>query len=215
MKKNNYSLMLSEGVVNAIDAEAARLGTNRSALINQILAEYVSYVTPEMRARQILCSVRETLDGVFRQDGEGENVLCVTTALAYRYNPTVRYALELYRGGDSLGEIRVSMRTKNPLLLDIFGSFCAHFAAVERRYMGKGEYGFGVGRFVRVLHLRKGDAVSDMMTLEELGRHVARYISMLDRALKLYCRYAGNLAEALSVLDSIYREYLAEARVLL
>lgn len=215
MKKNNYSLMLSEGVVSAIDAEAARLGTNRSALINRILAEYVSYVTPEMRARQILCSVRDTLDGVFRQDGEGENILCVTTALAYRYNPTVRYALELYRGGDSLGEIRVSMRTKNPLLLDIFGSFCAHFAAVERRYMGKGEYGFGVGRFVRVLRLRKGDAISDMMTLEELGKHVARYISMLDRALKLYCRYAGDLAEALAVLDGVYREYLAEARVLL
>ncbi|MBE6568357.1 MAG: hypothetical protein E7657_06845 [Ruminococcaceae bacterium] len=215
MKKNNYSLMLSEGVVNAIDAEAARLGTNRSALINRILAEYVSYVTPEMRARQILCSVRDTLDGVFRQDGEGENILCVTTALAYRYNPTVRYALELYRGGDSLGEIRVSMRTKNPLLLDIFGSFCAHFAAVERRYMGKGEYGFGVGRFVRVLRLRKGDPVSDMMTLEELGKHVARYISMLDRALKLYCRYAGDLAEALAVLDGVYREYLAEAPVLL
>lgn len=215
MKKNNYSLMLSEGVVSAIDAEAARLGTNRSALINRILAEYVSYVTPEMRARRILCSVRDTLDGVFRQDGEGENILCVTTALAYRYNPTVRYALELYRGGDSLGEIRVSMRTKNPLLLDIFGSFCAHFAAVERRYMGKGEYGFGVGRFVRVLRLRKGDAISDMMTLEELGKHVARYISMLDRALKLYCRYAGDLAEALAVLDGVYREYLAEARVLL
>ena len=215
MKKNNYSLMLSEGVVNTIDAEAARLGTNRSALINRILAEYVSYVTPEMRARQILCSVRDTLDGVFRQDGEGENILCVTTALAYRYNPTVRYAFELYRSGAALGEIRVSMRTKNPLLLDIFGSFCAHFAAVERRYMGKGEYGFGVGRFVRVLRLRKGDPVSDMMTLEELGKHVARYISMLDRALKLYCRYAGDLAEALAVLDGVYREYLTEARVLL
>ena len=51
--------MLSEGVVRAVDAEAARLGTNRSALINRILAEYVSYVTPEMRARQILCSVRD------------------------------------------------------------------------------------------------------------------------------------------------------------
>lgn len=215
MKKNNYSLMLSEGVVNAIDTEAARLGTNRSALINQILAEYVSYVTPEMRARQILCSVRDALDGVFRQDGEGENLLSVTTALAYRYNPTVRYALELYRSGDSLGEIRVSMRTKNPLLLDLFGSFCAHFAAVERRYMGKGEYGFGVGRFVRVLRLRKGDGVSDMMTLEELGKHVARYISMLDRALKLYCRYAGDLAEALALLDSLYREYLSGAHVLL
>ncbi len=215
MKKNNYSLMLSEGVVNAIDAEAARLGTNRSALINRILAEYVSYVTPEMRINQILCSVREALDGAFRRDGEGENVLSVTTALAYRYNPTVRYALELYRGGESLGELRVSMRTKNPLLLEIFASFCAHFAAVEQRYMGKGGYGIGEGRFVRVLHLRKNDGIADMMTLEELGGHVARYISMLDRALKLYCRCAQDTAEALSMLDGVYRKYLSEASVLL
>ncbi|MBE6656131.1 MAG: hypothetical protein E7609_04605 [Ruminococcaceae bacterium] len=215
MKKNNYSLMLSEGVVNAIDAEAARLGTNRSALINRILAEYVSYVTPEMRIRQILCSVRETLDGAFRRDGEGENILCMTTALSYRYNPTVRYALELYRSGESLGEIRVSMRTKNPLLLEIFADFCAHFAAVEKRYMGKGEYGFGEGRFIRVLRLRKNDGIADMMTLEELGGYVAHYISMLDRALKLYCRYAADIAEALSVLDGVYRKYLSEATVLL
>jgi len=215
VKKNNYSLMLSEGVVNAIDAEAARLGTNRSALINRILAEYVSYVTPEMRIRQILCSVRETLDGAFRRDGEGENILCMTTALSYRYNPTVRYALELYRSGESLGEIRVSMRTKNPLLLEIFADFCAHFAAVEKRYMGKGEYGFGEGRFIRVLRLRKNDGIADMMTLEELGGYVAHYISMLDRALKLYCRYAADIAEALSVLDGVYRKYLSEATVLL
>ena len=215
MKKNNYSLMLSEGVVAAIDAEAARLGTNRSALINRILAEYVSYVTPEMRVRQILAGVRNTLDGVFRYDGEGENILCVTTALAYRYNPTVRYALELYRGEERFGELRVSMRTKNPLLLEIFKGFCLHFAAVERRYLAKGEYGFGETRFIRVLRLRKNDGVSDMMTLEELGGHVARYISMLDKALKLYCRYAGDVAEALAVLDAVYREYLSTAIVLL
>lgn len=215
MKKNNYSLMLSEGVVNAIDLEAARRGTNRSALINRILAEYVSYVTPEMRVQQILCSAREALDGAFRRDGDGENILCVTTALAYRYNPTVRYALELYRGGDALGEIRVSMRTKNPLLLEIFGSFCAHFAAVERRYIGHGEYGFGEGRFARVLRVRKNEGIADMMTLDELGHHVARYISMLDRALKLYCRYAGDSTEALAVLDGVYRGYLADARVLI
>ena len=215
MKKNNYSLMLSEGVVHAIDAEAARLGTNRSALINRILAEYVSYETPEMRARQILCSVRDALDTAFRRDGETESMLSLTSALAYRYNPTVRYALELYRGGESLGEIRVSMRTKNPLLLEIFQGFCTHFAAVERRYMGKGEYALGDGRFVRVLRLRKNDGIADMMTLEELGSHVARYISMLDRALKLYCRYAADVAEALTVLDAVYREYLSTATVLL
>ena len=67
MKKSVYSLVLSEGVVDAIDGLACRRGTNRSALINEILAEYVSYVTPEMRMRRVLAGMAGLLsDGVFR-----------------------------------------------------------------------------------------------------------------------------------------------------
>ena len=47
MKKNLYSLTLSDEVVREVDALAHRMGTNRSNLINQILAEYVRYTTPE------------------------------------------------------------------------------------------------------------------------------------------------------------------------
>ena len=41
MKKNLYSLTLSDEVVREVDALAHRLGTNRSALVNRILSEYV------------------------------------------------------------------------------------------------------------------------------------------------------------------------------
>ena len=57
MKKTLYSLMLDEQVVRHVDALAHRMGTNRSNLINQILAEYVDYVTPERRELAIDCSV--------------------------------------------------------------------------------------------------------------------------------------------------------------
>ena len=39
MKKNLYSLTLSDDVVREVDALAHRMGTNRSALVNQILAD--------------------------------------------------------------------------------------------------------------------------------------------------------------------------------
>ena len=42
LKKTLYSLMLNEEVVREVDALAHRLGTSRSNLINQILAEYVN-----------------------------------------------------------------------------------------------------------------------------------------------------------------------------
>ena len=215
MKKNNYCLMLSEGVVNAIDAEAARRGTNRSALINRILAEYVSYVTPEMRAKEILCGMENALDAVFRREGESENAIFLTSALAYRYRPTVRYSFELYRGGASLGEIRMVLRARNPLLLELFERFCLHFSAIEQNYIGRCEYKYGEGKFVRVLTLRENNGVGDMMTLDALGAAVAGYVEMLDRALKLYFACGGNTEEALAALDRLLRSYLSSTSVLL
>ena len=59
MKKTLYSLMLNEEVVREIDAMAHQMGTNRSALINQILADYVSVLTPERRIENIFHAIEE------------------------------------------------------------------------------------------------------------------------------------------------------------
>ena len=53
MNKSVYSLVLSDEVVDAIDRLAYSMNTSRSNLINQILAEKLSLMTPEMRMRQI------------------------------------------------------------------------------------------------------------------------------------------------------------------
>ena len=53
MKKSLYSLMLMDEVVNEVDRLAFRRGTNRSSLINQLLAEYLSLATPENRIGNI------------------------------------------------------------------------------------------------------------------------------------------------------------------
>ena len=53
MKKNVYSLVLSDAVIAGIDRMAYSMGMSRSALINKILAEQISYVTPEMRINYI------------------------------------------------------------------------------------------------------------------------------------------------------------------
>ena len=44
MKKSVYSLVLMDDVVDAIDKLAYSMNTSRSNLINQILAEKVSYI---------------------------------------------------------------------------------------------------------------------------------------------------------------------------
>ena len=45
MKKNVYSVVLSEEVVAAVDRVANAVGTNRSDMINRILSEYFYFET--------------------------------------------------------------------------------------------------------------------------------------------------------------------------
>ena len=61
MKKTLYSLMLNDEVVREVDALAHRMSTNRSNLINQILAEYVNYTTPERRINDVLSTIQELM----------------------------------------------------------------------------------------------------------------------------------------------------------
>lgn len=49
MKKTLYSLMLSEEVMREIDALAHKMGTNRSNLVNMILAERWKCAHPSSR----------------------------------------------------------------------------------------------------------------------------------------------------------------------
>ena len=51
MNKSVYSLVLSDEIVQEIDRMAYEAGASRSAMINQILADYVRYTTPEKRMR--------------------------------------------------------------------------------------------------------------------------------------------------------------------
>lgn len=64
MDRNVYSLVLLDDVVNAVDKMAYEKNTSRSNLINQILAEYLSCPTPEMRIKDIFDSVEGIIIGL-------------------------------------------------------------------------------------------------------------------------------------------------------
>ena len=68
MSKSVYSLVLSDDVVAAVDRAAYALGSSRSNLINQILAEYVSFITPEKRRKDA-----ETYHSVHHREAIPEN----------------------------------------------------------------------------------------------------------------------------------------------
>ena len=63
MNKSVYSLVLSDEIVQEIDRLAYEAGASRSAMINQILADYVRYTTPEKRMREVFSAIEQMLLG--------------------------------------------------------------------------------------------------------------------------------------------------------
>ena len=139
MKKSVYSLVLMDDVIKAVDQQAYRLGTSRSNLINQILAEHLSCVTPEMRMREIFGQVAELVSSSFCvQEQRSPSLMTVRTALEYKYRPTINYKVELERApAEYLGTLRVSIRTQSAALIDMFHSFFAYRAKLENAYLSR------------------------------------------------------------------------------
>ena len=121
MSKSVYSLVLDDEVISAADRLAYQRNLSRSALINQLLAEALSCMTPEKRNRSVFDAVEKWMQpsGLRLQMTPSESVLSVHSTLSYKYNPRIRYAVELYRDSDSIGgELRVSFRSQNQALLE-------------------------------------------------------------------------------------------------
>lgn len=203
--KNVYSLMLEDDVVAAIDRLAYLQNTNRSGLVNRILAEYASVVTPEQRIREAFSRITTLLDGQgsFRMATPSDTMLSLSSALLYKYNPTVKYSVELYRTAEGgVGELRVSMRTQNRTLVAALMRFYELWAGVEQAYLREVVFRAEDGKYARRLFLREGGDPS------RLGDAVAAYIRTFDTALKLYFSHMEDVRAAVREIERIYLAYL-------
>ncbi len=217
MEKNIYSLVLSDSVVEAVDALARTAGLSRSAMINQILAERVAYTTPEMRLREVLSAMQRSMNEVFYfMEQPSAGTLSCRTALKYRYKPTVRYSVEIYSRGDKkAGELKVSFRTQNEQLINDLMGFFRCWAALEQKYISHKLsqdiiYTIDNGRFTRTLNMPPFD-ISD----EALGQAVADYMAMFDLALKEYFAYLPEEKSAASAAEQSYVAALKDQNVII
>ena len=131
MKKSIYSLVLSDEVVEKADALAYQMHTSRSNIINQLLAERLSCVTPEMRMQSVFSSM-ESLKETFRMlEQTSAHILAMQSQLNYKYKPTLQYSVDLYRtpeNGQAV-KLRIQLRTQNQnllLSLEESPSFCRY-----------------------------------------------------------------------------------------
>ena len=190
MKKNMYSLILAEDVVNAIDKLAEEENTNRSNLINEILAEYVSVTTPEKRINDIFHGIEDLFKQLTGQQvyyQQHDNTLSIKSALEYRYRPTIRYEVELYRAqGGTVGELKVNFRTQSPQLLNRLTEFFALWTRLEELYVARYFEGAEINytldetRWTRTLKVPRNTLYGQV----ELSRAITDYVRTFDRLMK-------------------------------
>ena len=208
MNKSVYSLVLTDDVVAEIDRIAYENGTSRSNTVNQILAEYVSYDTPEKRIREVFSEVENLLTGSSRFQvmmQPSDSMFSLRSALAYKYNPTVRYSVELNRNlQPAIGELRVSVRSQSSALRLYMLQFFKLWSRIEQNLVGHVECAMADARYIRRLAVAEDRKLDN----EALGQAIAEYIRLFDTALKLFFNHLDQPETAIARVESLYGDYL-------
>ncbi|MBQ3405099.1 MAG: CopG family transcriptional regulator [Oscillospiraceae bacterium] len=172
MKKTLYSLMLNDEVVREIDALAHRRGTNRSALINQILAEYVNYTTPERRINDVLSAIEQLMQpnsDLVPFFAPNSYSMSLKSSLEYKYRPTVKYEVQLFRGEEeNIGELSVVFRTQSASLISVMTEFFRLWKSIEDAHLTpltghRQHYALYEGRFTRSIAAPDRDCTTDQL----------------------------------------------------
>lgn len=151
-----------------------------------------------------------TGSGTFQQLLQpSDSTLSLRSALSYKYNPTVRYSVELYRDQQgAAGELKVLLRSQNNSLILYMSQFFKLWIRLEQAYVGETQYKLESGRFTRLLRLPE-DASN-----EEMGDIIAEYIKVLDDGMKLFFDQLEQPQLAAQRIEARYRQYLAGVKAI-
>lgn len=190
LKKTLYSLMLNDEVVHEVDLLAHRLGTNRSALINQILAEYVNYTTPERRINDVLSAIEQLMQpnsDLVPFFAPNSYSMSLKSSLEYKYRPTVKYEVQLFQGEEeNIGELSVVFRTQSASLISVMTEFFRLWKSIEDAHLTpltghRQHYALYEGRFTRSIAAPDRDCTTD-----QLASALSEYIKLFDKLMKAY-----------------------------
>lgn len=221
MGKSVYSLALSDEIIAEIDRLAYRNNTNRSGLINSILADYLQLTTPEQRMREVFDRMEQLLLSAEAEHPAfqlmslpSDTMFNLRSAIRYKYNPTARYSVELYRQPEDgvFGELRVSIRTQNRNLIAAMQQFYELWSTVEKEHRNVESSVDEQGRIARKLRLTFQDGDGSDVSGLTVGDVLSAYITTFDRALKYYfeCLQDGDVSreDCIAALRELYAQYL-------
>ena len=214
MGKSVYSLVLSDEVIELVDRYAEKRGMSRSNLINQILAEKIGYETPEKRLTDIFNEVEKLIEQHHNMRFSGlpsGSMATIMSAISYKYKPAVKYSVEIYPNNDSgyLGEIRVSFRTTNSVLLNHILNFFAFWNRLEQKYLPiKVNSEIEIGKYKRVIRLP-----NFMCTNSMIGEIITDYVKRLDFFMNNYFANLDNDFN-LKKAEEVYKNTIAPKTII-
>lgn len=215
MNRSVYSLVLTDEVIREIDRMAYEKGTSRSNIVNQILAEYVSYTTPEKRMHEIFSgmeSVLKAADSLRVLLQPSENMFSLRSALTYKYNPTVKYSVELNRSPvPYLGELRVSVRSQSSTLKLYMLTFIKLWISMEEKYAGSVTCGVSEDKYVRRLTVNERNTSNN----RNIGQSISEYIRLMDRSMNIFFENLNNPAFAEERIEEMVKRYYSDSPVIL
>ena len=209
MGKSVYSLVLSDEVIAAVDRAAHRAGMSRSAYINSVLADAVSYVTPEKRVNDIFGAIEQLMNGdIFRiMPRPSETALALRSALHYKYNPVMRYSIEFSKNDTKLrAKVSAYLRTQSAALNACYSEFLSLWVLLDGGYSGSSYKGsIDGGKFTRLFDITVSSELSD----NDIAEALSNYVSVFDELIKLWFSYADDPATAEKAVEKRYSELTA------
>ncbi len=205
MAKSVYSLVLNDEVVEIIDKMARINGLSRSSMIENILAEATGYETPEIRALNVFGEIERLINksnSMRYLSQPSQYMASIMSALDYRYNPAIKYSVELFPNSDHLGQLKVTLRTQNAILINLISDFYRLYTYLEKtHYNHKAVFMFDGAKFTRLFDFPKTP-----ITTKELALKLTEYVKHFDELLNVYFNNLTN--------DEKHLLYLVEKRYL-
>jgi hypothetical protein len=139
--------------------------------------------------------------------------MSMKSSLQYRYRPTVKYSVELYRDRrEALGELSVVFRTQSESLLSAMSEFFHLWKQIEDEliapYLSRPvEYALYSGRFTRSIAVADNRSYST----SDIASAISAYVRLFDRLMK---GYLGGSMPAAQVREE-YVQYLQAGHMIL
>ena len=182
-------------------------------MIEKILADAVRYETPEIRATSIFGEIERLIsnsNSMRYLAQPSQYMASIMSALDYRYNPAIKYSVELFPSSDHLGQLKVTLRTQNSILINLISDFYTYYTYLEKKYYNpNARYLYDGVKFTRLFDFPKVN-----ITTKELAEKLTLYVKDFDELLNTYFNNLTNESNLLYIVEKKFKELKSNSIVI-